>query len=168
MRRFQVTLTAFAAVAVVAGVVATSAPAANPHFVNHFTSVSLRGSDLACKFKEAGLGAGSTETIVCEATATTTYECVNRGGHHPQAENKTTTVTQVSDSGQFTADKNGNVNGSLTLSPPTASDLGFTCPDHMRTVLVSVSYSNVSIRDVTSGAVANVGGTFTYTNPNAP
>jgi len=100
----------------------------NGHFIKNATSATLSGANLVTNFKEAGLAAGSVETITTNATATTTYECVNGGGKNPSASNKTTTVTQVSQSGQFTADQNGNLVGSQTLSPPTAQQLGFSCP----------------------------------------
>lgn len=140
----------------------------NPHFIKNATSASLSGADLVVKFKEAGLPSGAVETITANATATTTYECVNRGGHNPSASNKTTTVTQVSKSGTFTADKNGNVVGTLTLSPPTAAQLGFSCPPGQTVTFVSVTYSNISVSDSTSGASIALPGTFSYTNPSAP
>jgi hypothetical protein len=34
--------------------------------------------------------------------------------------------------------------------------------------LVSVTYSNISVTDTTSGASLSFPGTLTYTNPNAP
>src|SRR4051812_2318610 len=140
----------------------------NPHFIKNATSASLSGSDLVIKFKEAGLPSGSVETITSSATATTTYECVNGGGHNPSAAKKTTTVTRVGKTGTFTADQNGNVVGSQTLSPPTAAELGFSCPPGQRTTFVGVSYSNVSVTDSTSGASISLPGTFSYTNPAAP
>ena len=94
------------------------------------------------KFKEAGLPSGAVETITSSASATTTYECVNGGGHNPSASNKTTTKSEVSKTGTFTADKNGNVVGSQTLSPPSAASLGFSCPPGQTVTFVSVSYTN--------------------------
>ena len=140
----------------------------SPHFIKHATSVSLSGTDLVAQFKEAGLASGATETIALTATATTTYECVNHGGHNPSAANKTTTVTQVTQSGQFTADQNGNVVGSLTLSPPSATALGFACPPGQTVTFVSVTYTNVQLVDTTSGATMSFPGEFTATNPSAP
>lgn len=140
----------------------------NGHFIKNATSASLSGANLVTNFKESGLAAGSVETITTNATATTTYECVNGGGKNPQASNKTTTATQVSQSGQFTANQNGNVVGSQTLSPPTAQQLGFSCPPGQTVTFVGVTYSNVSITDVTSGASISLPGTFTFTNPSAP
>jgi len=140
----------------------------NAHFIKHATSASLSGANLTTTFKETGLASGSVETVTTSATAATTYECVNGGGKNPSASNKHTFVTQVSQSDTFTADQNGNINGSQTLSPPSASDLGFTCPPGQTVTFVSVTYSNVTITDSTSGASTSVPGTFTYTNPSAP
>jgi hypothetical protein len=165
MRRFLVVAGLVALVSLAAVPVTM---AGNAHFISHATGASLSGSNLVCKFKEAGLASGSVETITCAASATTTYECVNGGGKNPSASNKTTTKSDVSQSGNFTADRNGNVNGTLTVSPPTAAQLGFSCPPGQRTTFVSVSYSNVQITDSTSGASQSVPGTFNYTNPSAP
>jgi hypothetical protein len=161
-----------AALAFLGGLILATMPSAmaggNPHFIKNATSVSLSGTDLVAQFKEAGLASGATETIALTATATTTYECVNNGGHNPAASNKTTTVTQVSQSGNFTADKNGNVTGSLTLSPPSAAALGFACPPGQTVTFVSVTYSNVQLVDATSGATFSFPGSYSATNPSAP
>ena len=158
-------------IAMVFALVAALAPTAsagNAHFIKNATSASLSGSDLVCSFKETGLESGSVETITCHATATTTYECVNGGGKNPSASNKTTTKTDVSGTGEFGADRNGNVVGSVTASAPTASQLGFSCPPGQTTTFVSVTYTNVSVVDEDSGASLNINGTFNYTNPSAP
>lgn len=140
----------------------------NAHFIKSATGASLSGSSLVVNFKEAGLASGAVETIQTTASATTTYECVNNGGHNPSASNKTTTVSQLSQTGTFTADKNGNLVGSQTLSPPSAADLGFTCPSGQTVTFVGVSYSDVMITDLTSGASFAIPGTFSFTNPSAP
>jgi len=153
-----------------AALVATSASAASgsPHFIKNASSASLSGANLVCKFKEAGLASGSVETVSCNANETVTYECVNGGGKNPSASNKKTIATTVSKSGTFTADKNGNIVGSLTLSPASASSVGFSCPPGQTVTFVGVTYSNVSVRDVTSGASIALPGSFSYTNPSAP
>ena len=154
----------------VAAFAATGASAAsgNPHFIKNATSASLSGSNLVCGFKEAGLASGAVETVSCNATEAVTYECVNGGGKNPSASNKHTSVTTVSKSGTFTADKNGNIVGSLTLSPASASSVGFSCPPGQTVTFVGVTYSNISITDQTSGASIAVPGSFSYTNPSAP
>src|SRR2546423_9952163 len=163
----KITAVLVSAIAVLA-VSAPSAFAGNAHFIKNASSASLSGSSLTCKFKEAGLESGSVETVTCNATESVTYECVNGGGKNPSASNKHTFVTHASKSGQFNADRNGNIVGSLTLSPASASSLGFSCPPGQTVTLVSVSYSNVSVADSTSGASISIPGTFTYTNPSAP
>jgi hypothetical protein len=165
MRRSLAVLT-LAAVAALFAV--SSAWAGSPHFIKNATSASLSGSTLVCSFKETGLESGSVENIVCSATAATTYECVNNGGKNPSASNKTTTVSDVAGSGTFPADKNGNVSGQVSASPPTAEQLGFSCPKGQTVTFVGVTYSNVSVQDTTSGASQSIPGTFTYTNPSAP
>jgi hypothetical protein len=154
--------------AVITGAAGGTAAAGSPHFIKNATKASMSGANLVVSFKEAGLESGSTETVTVSATATTTYECVNNGGKNPSASNKTTTSTAVSTSGTFTADKNGNITGSLTLSPPTAAALGFSCPPGQTVTFVSVTYTNVAIADTTSAASLALGGPYSYTNPAAP
>jgi hypothetical protein len=156
---------------VVAGLIAafaTAASAGNAHFIKSASSASLSGSDLVCTFKEAGLSSGSTERIACAAHEAVAYECVNGGGSSPKASNKHSFNTSDAASGTFPVDQNGNVSGSKSLSPKSASELGFSCPGGQTVTLVSVTYSNVSVTDQTSGASLSFPGTFTYTNPNAP
>ena len=145
-----------------------AALAGNAHFIKSATTASLNGANLDVNFKEAGLESGSVETITVTADALTTYECVNNGGKNPSASNKTTTKSVASASGEFPADKNGNVSGELTLQPPSASDLGFTCPAGQTVTFVGVTYSNVKVTDMDTGASASIPGSFTYTNPSAP
>jgi hypothetical protein len=166
MRKHVVGVTA--AVAVALAIAPGALAGGSAHFIKSATSASLSGSNLVCQFKEAGLSAGSTESISCGATEAITYECVNGGQKNPSASNKRTFDTSGRQSGSFTADKNGNLVGSLTLTPASAASLGFSCPGGQTVTLASVSYSNVQIVDDTSGATASVSGTFTYTNPSAP
>lgn len=157
-------------VAVLAGLLLFTSPAqaGSPHFIKNATAATVSGSSLVVSFKEAGLPSGAVETVTATATATTTYECVNNGGKNPSASNKTTTATPVSKTEPFTADRNGNIIGSLTLTPPSAADLGFSCPSGQTVTFVGVNYSNVVITDATSGATTTFPGTFSYTNPAAP
>lgn len=158
-------------VAVLAGLLLFAMPAqaaGSAHFIKNATNATLSGSSLVVSFKEAGLSSGSVETVTATATAATTYECVNGGGKNPSASNKTTTVSNISKTGTFTADKNGNIVGSLSLTPPSASDLGFSCPPGQTVTFVGVDYSNISLTDTTSGASTTFPGTVSYRNPAAP
>jgi hypothetical protein len=161
----------FVTAALTAGLALVATPAlaaGSAHFIKSATSASLSGSSLVVTFKEAGLAAGSTETITVTSSSTVTYECVNGGSKNPSASNKTTTQKPISATGNFPVDQNGNLVGSLTLPVPTAASLGFSCPSGQTTTLVSVTYSNVVLTDITSGATISLSGTFSYTNPSAP
>lgn len=63
------------------------------------------------------------------------------------------------ESGEFTATKNGNLVGSLTLSP-TPADEALDCPNGQTATLFSVVWSNVTIEDLDSGAFLSIRGTF--------
>lgn len=160
----------FLAVLCAAIVAASPALAAggSPHFIKNATSATQSGANVLCNFKEAGLASGSVQTVTCSATQSITYACVNGGGQNPRASNKRTFRTTVSQSGTFTADKNGNLVGSLRLAPASAESLGFSCPPGQTTTLISVTYSNLRVVDSTSGASISLPGTFNYTNPSAP
>jgi hypothetical protein len=172
MKRIIQMLTLMAAFVAVLGISAFPASAAAPetgnaHFIKNATSSSLSGSSLKASFKETGLSSGSTETVTLNATESITYECVNGGGTNPAASNKKTFKTTGSTSGNFTADRSGNIEGSLSLSPASAESLGFSCPPGQTVTLVSVSYTNVSLTDSTSGATIQLANQ-SYTNPDAP
>jgi len=139
----------------------------NPHFIKNATSSSTDGSSLTANFKETGLASGAVETVTLSANEAVTYECVNGGGSNPAASNKKAFRTSDETSGNFTADKNGNIVGSLTLDVASADSLGFSCPPGQTTTLVSVSYTNVTLTDSTSGATIGLANQ-SYTNPAAP
>jgi len=163
MRKFLISFVVLAALAASS----TAFAGGSPHFINNATVSSISGSSLVCNFKEAGLSAGSTETITCSATETVTYECVNNGGKNPSASNKTTFQIAASSSGEFTADKNGNLVGSQTLDVTSPGALNFSCPKGQTLTLVSVFYTNVTVTDNTSGASASLADQ-SYVNPQAP
>jgi phage tail tape-measure protein len=121
------------------------------HFIKSATSASIDSSSgaLVATFKEAGLASGATETIVLSATnATATYQCFNNGGNHPKATNKETVSTSLTSTGTFTADKNGNITGTLSLGTVPAGD--FSCPSGQTlSGPTNVSYTNVSLVDTT-------------------
>jgi hypothetical protein len=123
------------------------------HFVSATGTVNSAGA-LVVDFKEAGLASGSVETITVDATGTAVYACINGGGNHPKATNKETVSSALSASGTFTAQKNGNIVGELTINPPSPGT--FSCPPGQTMVLASVAYTGISVTDTTSGAFAAV------------
>jgi len=151
MKRMTIMLTALA-LSLLA--VTPAIAAANPKFMPKFTTATLDGNNLDVDFKMSGLGSFATVNITVTATATRTDSCVNNGQNIPADPKKTDTTAQVSASGEFPV-KNGQVTGSLTLTPPPTS---LSCPPGQTATLISISYSNVVISG--AGVSHSIGGTF--------
>jgi hypothetical protein len=127
----------------------------NPHFIKSATSASVQDNNLVVNFKETGLASGSVETVQLNASGTATYQCFNNGGNHPKAGNKETVSKDLVASGQFTANRSGNIVGSLKLAPPGPGS--FTCPAGQTLVgPTNVSYTNIVLTDLTSGATISL------------
>jgi hypothetical protein len=132
----------------------TAAMAASPHFIN--ASAARSGNNLVVSWKEAGLGDNLNIDYTASATATRVDSCVNNGQNIPADPKKTTTQSPVTASGTFSV-KNGQVTASLTLSPPATT---LSCPKGQTATLISLSYTNVRITDVTNGIFRDIPGTF--------
>jgi hypothetical protein len=143
---------------IVAALAAVPALAQNPHFIRATASGPDRNGDLTVNFKIAGLGANETITVTATADATAVYACRNNGGNFPSDPKKQEVSGPVSASGEFTSGKNGQITGSLTLSPPAST---LSCPPGQRAVLVSVSYTNVQVSG--GGDTESIPGTFSRT-----
>jgi hypothetical protein len=133
----------FVVVAVLAGAIAAVSAVAfagSPHFVT--ADASRSGNTLTVNFKEAGLGNEPQVHIVLSATAL----CINNGGKHPKAVNK----TSVSAADDFPV-QNGKAEGSLSVT--ATFQPGCSPP-------MTVEFTDVSLVDQTSGARANIPGTF--------
>lgn len=114
----------------------------------HFTSVSqsINGSgQLVVSFSLVGLGnsAGNVTVTVSGESYTADWGCVNGGGNHPKATNKSTSSGGVVATGDFPVSSNGHASGSLTTSPaPSTTN---TCPGGMTLKLLEVTYSGGTI-----------------------
>jgi len=128
--------------------------AQNAHFIKAASDINDVTGTLTCSWKEAGLGNNQLINYTCSADASATYVCVNRGGGKPSASNKTTVSGPVSASGTFDSGKNGQITASLTVSPPGPGS--FSCPPGQSLELALVSYTNVSLTDVTNGITENL------------
>ncbi len=138
---------------------AMAAPTGNPHFIGNATSASLSGTSLVVQFKETGLPSGAVETVVASADVSATYSCVNNGNNVPSDPKKTTIDARLSVSGEFTAGRNGNISGTLTISP-TPANQALSCPPGQTATLFTVVYTNVTVEDLDSGAFLAIPGTF--------
>lgn len=132
---------------------AAPAFADSPHFLSASASINSSGQ-LVCSFKEAGLGNTlSTEQITCSASATAVYACINPGSNHPKAANKQSVSGNVSATGSFPV-RNGQTTGSLSVNPPPAGPFQPSCEPPMAVVLVSVTYSNITLTGLAGDSVS--------------
>ena|SRR5215475_14219123 len=122
---------------------AINALADSPHFIRCSAAGVNPDGTLNATFKIAGLGANQTIIVTASADGTAVYGCLNGGQNCPNAANKSTVSGPVSASGAFTSGKNGQITGSLTISPPANTTLD--CPNGQDLVLVSASFTNVSV-----------------------
>lgn len=126
----KIIFVAFAAIALMfAG--SSTAWAGHPHFVD--VSFSISGDTLTVEGKEAGLGDEDQVHIEVSATA----ECINPGGNHPKATNK----TSVSAGDDFPV-QNGKAVFSLTLTADFKPD----CSPPM-----DVRFTKIVVTDTTHG-----------------
>jgi hypothetical protein len=133
----------FVALAALVGAIAAISAVAfagNPHFVT--ADATRSDNTLTVTFKEAGLGNEPQVHVVLSATAL----CINNGGKHPKAVNK----TSVNAAGDFPV-QNGKAEGTLSVTATFQPD----CSPPM-----TVSFTNVTLTDETSGVTANIPGTF--------
>jgi hypothetical protein len=114
--------------------------AGSPHFVT--ADASRSGNTLSVTFKEAGLGNEPQVHVVLSADAL----CINNGGKHPKAVNK----ESVEAAGDFPV-QNGKAEGTLSVTATFQPE----CSPPM-----TVRFTNVRLVDETSGATANIPGTF--------
>ena len=135
-KRYVVVAALVGAVAAISAV----AFAGSPHFVT--ADATRSGNTLSVNFKEAGLGNEPQVHVVLSATAL----CINNGGKHPKAVNK----TSVASAGDFPV-QNGKAEGTLSVTAVFQPD----CSPPM-----TVQFTDVKLTDETSGATANIPGTF--------
>jgi hypothetical protein len=147
-----------AAVVALFGAFTAVAVAQNAHFVRASASGPNNDGSLTVSWKEAGLGDNVLIDYVAAADATATYACINRGGQHPQAANKETLAGPLATPGSFASGKNGTISASLDVGPLSAGT--FSCTGGQNLVLAFVSYTNVSITDVTNNITEPIPGTF--------
>ena len=140
------------------GFMATTVRAQNPHFLSCDVSGVNSNGTLSSDFRIAGLGSNVLITVTVTADASAVYACLNHGQKCPSAANKSTVTGTVTAQGTFTSGKNGSVRGSLTVNPPPNTTL--TCPGGQTLVLVSVSYTNVSVSAPGAGDCDTSPGTF--------
>ncbi len=131
----------------------------SPHFIGTASVVGVNSDgSMSVSWKEAGLGQSVTIAYDFSGQVIADYGCINRGGNHPQAENKETVQGPVGAAGSFTSTKAGTISGSLTIEPPPPP-AGFTCPGGMVLVLADITYSELALVDTTNNVSAALNAT---------
>ena len=146
------------ALLVLATITLTVAVADSANFDERRTGAKCAGNNLDVNFRETGLGNTPSVKYLATANATASYACINGGQHNPKAANKRDVNGPVSAPGSFPSSKNGAVVGNITLNPPSAGD--FSCPNGQDLVLLSATYSQVTITDTDHNVSYTVPGTF--------
>jgi hypothetical protein len=118
------------------GAAPASAGVSGAHF--NFVNVSIDGNTLNVEGREAGLGNVDQVHIVLTATA----ECINGGGRHPRAVNK----TSVTQEGDFPVQ-----NGHADFSFSATAAFQPSCSPPM-----TVRWSNITVTDTTTGTTYRV------------
>jgi hypothetical protein len=117
-------------IAFVGVLAATGVWAGSPHFVS--CSVSTSGNTLTADGKEAGLGDEDQIHVVLSATAL----CINNGGNHPRAVNKTSVSAEEDVPVQ---------NGKAIFSIDVTATFQPECTPPM-----TVEFTNITVTDVTN------------------
>jgi hypothetical protein len=141
------------------GFMAITVLAQNAHFMSCSSSTNSSGS-LAVSFRIAGLGGGASDTITASTHATSTWGCLNGGQQCPNAANKFTSSEDITGQLTVTAGHNGSASGTISLSPSRPSNF---CPRGQKMVLISVTYSDVTLTNsATSDTCATNGGAASF------
>jgi hypothetical protein len=134
---------AFAAMLGVAAALAIpTAFAVSPHFI-YANVTSVTSTSITVSFKEAGLG-NSLNSVNISFTGTAL--CINGGGHHPKAVNKTgfaVSGTFNVSNGQAT----GTLTGTATFQPPCSPPM-------------TVEWTDLVVTDTTFNDSVSIPGTF--------
>lgn len=119
-----------------------------PQFSGKVTSsINPQTGDVKICFKEIGLKKDKQVTYLAKGNVTASFACLNNGGNCPKGQNFTIKQT-VTASASYSPDKYGTVSACITLKAPQAKSKA--CPGPMKPLLQSVSWTDLSITDVTN------------------
>lgn len=154
------------------GLAMASGPSANAKNFPHFQQFSVTTVDSAgvasarttaaaptslpdLRFSWTEVGLGNVDvTYRASAVVTATFGCVNGGSNRPKATNKTTVTAPVTQDVPLSADDNGRVNGTVDLDTAGVVPVGQSCPSGQVLAAVSVSFTQITLTDVTNNVSA--------------
>lgn len=147
IKQYASTLAVCGALFCAAGAAQANPQSYGPQFSGKVTSsIDPKTGDVKVCFKEIGLK-NKAVTYLAKANVTASYACRNNGGNCPPGQDTVIKET-VSASATYAPDKHGTVSACITLKVPKPKKN--PCPGPMDLVLESVSWSNISITDVTN------------------
>ncbi len=124
------------------------------HFHSTSASIVLTGPNqgaLLLEWDQRGVGSNDI-TYDFSADFEATFACFNRGGKNPSATNKQS--VEGGAEGSVTVEpKNGRVQGSVLLGPPSPGD--FSCPSGQVMRFADVRWFNISLEDTTNEVTAD-------------
>lgn len=119
-----------------------------PQFSGKVTSsIDPKTGDVKICFKETGLKKDKAVSYLAKGNVTASFACLNPGGNCPKGQ-ETSLKDIVTASATYSPDKHGNVSACITLKAPKPKQN--PCPGPMKLVVQSVSWTNLSITDVTN------------------
>jgi hypothetical protein len=134
--------------ALIFGASGALAATSGAHFFNVSSSVNGDGA-LVVSYDEAGVGNATVDYTIHIDSATAVYACINGGGNHPKAANKETVSSSLTVG--FSKDpKNGRVTGATSPAIGPQPVGSFSCPSGQTLVLASVSYTGITLTDITN------------------
>jgi hypothetical protein len=155
-RSLRTIVVATAALVVMLAVTAV-ALADSPRFKSATATGPDAAGNLAVDFRETGLGnTPNPVNYTASADADALYACQNNGGNFPEDPKKQQESARV-EANVTLLSENGNVIGSVTLSPPPTT---LDCPGGQNEVLASITYTNVQICDTDHNVCRSIRGTF--------
>ena len=142
---FPSTQLAMLTAAILASASATTAFAANPHFIGQPTCAVDEHGNLDCGGRMAGLGNVSEVSAFLEADISAIFGCDNPGPgiHIPPGQPED--FQDVAGEQETLPVRNGQASFDLSITAPQPAE-GFECPNpNWDIVLVSITYSDVSV-----------------------
>jgi hypothetical protein len=107
---------------------------------------------LSVSFVEVGVPGSSTAQYSITATISATWVCINGGGNHPQATNKTVFQGPLSGTGTGTADRSGKVTATFLVPGNIPTPPADFCPTGQTAALAEVDFTNIVLTDITNNA----------------
>ena len=115
------------------------------HFTSNPTATATLQNNTSVLTATGNVAGAGTQvgTAVLSADVVVTRGCINRGSQGQEPSGLQRSFEDVTGTAPFTPTRQGRANFSVSTTPINVA--GFSCPDRMTPVLVSVTYSNITL-----------------------